>query len=183
MRMKLAGVIKQEHRVVLKLVEDVLRARKPDKQLALAEALGRQLMTHMAVEEELVYPVARDLLKEQSLVLEAVEEHQITRLALLRLLDTPPEHGAFLARVRVLEALIKLHVREEERDLLPRLVRALDSRDEALLVTSMAELEEQLVAEDPLAKLEAAEDRGRPQRVERRRAVDGHRRRTRRPEA
>jgi hemerythrin superfamily protein len=151
--MKPADIIKKQHRAVEAIFKDIERGGRRDKLELLVATLGRALMLHMTLEEELVYPTGRDVLSEPDLVIEAQEEHHVAKLQLLRLLDTPPDHEAFHARLKVLKDLIMHHVKEEERKLLPRLSRELDRQDEQILTRSMIDLEKRLLERDPLREI------------------------------
>jgi hemerythrin-like domain-containing protein len=85
------------------------------------------LTLHMAIEEELLYPlVAKRVDKEDAL--EASIEHGLARDGLAKMAELVDEPG-YGAAVAMVTAGIKHHVKEEETDVFPKLKAKL-SRDE-----------------------------------------------------
>ena len=87
----------------------------------LIDELERSLATHMAVEEQFLYPLVEQVVDAESEE-EAEVEHDLARdgLAKLRELQDKPGFGA---AVDMLKAGIAHHVREEEGELFPELRR------------------------------------------------------------
>jgi len=78
----------------------------------------------MAIEQDIFYPAIKRL--NEDLINESYEEHALAEVALKRLLATDPEDDEFLARVTALKELIQHHVQEEEDELFPSVLAALD---------------------------------------------------------
>ena len=98
----------------------------------LVDAMTTALSKHAGIEEQVLYPWARDSVRGiDDDVLEAFEEHRTVKWLLteLRTLDAGDER--FDARVTVMIELVRHHVEEEEDELFPRLRRAA-SRTELL---------------------------------------------------
>lgn len=98
--------------------------------VATVREIVAELGLHAAIEEQVLYPVARSLVPAlRPVVLESLEAHHIVKRTLAELggLDPGDEHLA--AKVAVLREIVRLHVEREERDLLPRLRRALGAVD------------------------------------------------------
>ena len=122
-------LIEKDHRDVERLFAAFERAHEQGnegEQQRVVRQLVRALSVHAIIEEELVYPA----LREGGLVdgvLDALEEHHALKLTLRELDALTPANERFAAKVRVAEKLVREHVAEEERQLLPRLARELDA--------------------------------------------------------
>jgi len=83
------------------------------------------LSVHAAIEEAVLYPAVRErLADEQARVLEALEEHHVVKWTLSELSDMRPEDERFDAKFTVLMESVRHHVREEEKELFPRIRKA-----------------------------------------------------------
>lgn len=91
------------------------------------------LSKHAAIEEEIFYPAIRERVEQggddDDLVLEALEEHHVAKMALSEIEKLPSEHERFKPKVAVLIESVRHHVEEEEDELFPK-VRDLFSRTE-----------------------------------------------------
>lgn len=121
--MKVTDLLKRQHREVEMLFAQIENANGPRK-VALMRELASKLAAHMRIEEEIVYPVAREL--DEDLTMEALEEHTVSAFELKRLADAGMDHETADAKIKVLKELIKHHVEEEEKSMLPKLDRKLD---------------------------------------------------------
>jgi hemerythrin superfamily protein len=113
------GILKQDHRKVEALFSQFEKATS-NKQSILNQII-KELSIHATVEENLVYPLLEDIDKVADDAAEAYEEHHVVKMMLAELADLPAEKEVVAAKVRVLCEMIKHHVKEEERDLLPQL--------------------------------------------------------------
>jgi hemerythrin-like domain-containing protein len=84
-----------------------------------------ELSVHSAIEEMILYPVAREVIADESVVLEDLEEHHIVKWTLSELDDMQPEDERFDAKVKVLMEMVRHHIKEEESDLFPEMRAAL----------------------------------------------------------
>ena len=90
---------------------------------ALVAALCRALTVHAKLEEEILYPAARTVLKDVAPVDEADVEHAVARALVADLERMQPGDDHYDAKVRVLGACVRRHVREEQDALFRRLRR------------------------------------------------------------
>lgn len=118
-------LLTKQHRKVEGIFRKLGR-KNADAETLLTE-LANDLVAHMAIEQELFYPAIRKV--DQTLVLESYEEHALAEMALKRLLATDPGDDAFQARVTALKELIEHHVKEEEKELFPRVKKAFDDAE------------------------------------------------------
>jgi len=100
------------------LVDD--EADDEDKQ-ALAEEICAMLTVHSMLEEEIVYPAAREAVDDEEMLDEAVVEHQSVNDLIAQIQEMEPSEELYDAKVKVLAELVEHHVREEEDELFPKL--------------------------------------------------------------
>ena len=94
----------------------------------LVEKIVEELSIHAAIEEQVLYPAARDAVPDATEeVLEALEEHHVVKWTLSELDGMDPGDERFTAKVTVLIENVRHHVEEEEQELFPILEGALDS--------------------------------------------------------
>jgi hemerythrin superfamily protein len=121
-------LLKADHAEVEKLFKkyeklgDRAYATKEKTVASIIEALS----VHAAIEEQVFYPAVRtEVPKENSEVLEAIEEHHIVKWVLTELEKLPPEDERYDAKVTVLIENVRHHVKEEETEMFPAVRSAL----------------------------------------------------------
>jgi hemerythrin-like domain-containing protein len=117
------ALLKQDHRTVSALFEEFEKA-DDEEQAAIAQRVCQLLTVHATIEEEILYPAAKEALGEEEhedLVNEAEVEHGSAKelIAKIESMSSGDEH--FKATVTVLGEYIKHHVKEEENELFPQL--------------------------------------------------------------
>jgi hemerythrin superfamily protein len=117
------ALLKQDHRTVSALFEEFEKADE-EEQSAIAQRVCQLLTVHATIEEELLYPAAKQAFEdeeEEDLVNEAEVEHGSAKelIAKIEGMSSGDEH--FKATVKVLGEYIKHHVKEEEGQLFPQL--------------------------------------------------------------
>jgi len=121
-------LLKQDHRAVEQLFEQFEHATDDTKKKELVERIMEELSKHAAVEEQAVYPAARDKAKEMAdTVLESLEEHHLVKVTLAELEKMLPSAARYAAKVKVLQENVRHHVEEEENELFPALEKALST--------------------------------------------------------
>jgi hemerythrin-like domain-containing protein len=117
--------LKHDHRAVAQALEEFESADPEDKQ-AIARSICRMLTVHSQIEEELLYPAARDALRPEDahLVAEAHVEHASVKELIGQIEDREEVDEQYEAKVCVLGEYVKHHVAEEEHELFPRLERS-----------------------------------------------------------
>jgi len=104
----------------------------------LVEKIIEELSIHAAIEEQVLYPAAREAdPDEDALVLESLEEHHIVKWVLSELDGMSPEDERFTAKVTVLIENVRHHVEEEEGELFPALRKAMKRKDLEELAQAM----------------------------------------------
>jgi hemerythrin superfamily protein len=118
-------LLKQDHRAVSQALEEFESASREDKE-AIARRICRMLTVHAQIEEELLYPAARDALDADAahLVAEAGVEHASVKDLIRQLEQREDVDEEYEARVEVMGEYVKHHVKEEETELFPKLERS-----------------------------------------------------------
>jgi hemerythrin superfamily protein len=118
-----------DHRMVEQLFRDYRAAASDSQRRGVVEIMIRELSKHAALEELLVYPLARQVLPDgRREVDEHLAEHlsvKRTLTALDRLSAGDDQADGLMAE---LQRDVEQHVREEEGELLPRLREAVDAQ-------------------------------------------------------
>lgn len=126
------ALLKQDHRIVEKLF-DAFEEADDDELQALAERACHLLTVHAQIEEELLYPQAKEALEDEEeieLVNEANVEHQSAKDLIAKIEGMTSDDENFKATVKVLGEYVKHHVKEEENELFPKLKKTeLDLKD------------------------------------------------------
>lgn len=118
------ALLKSDHRQVEDLFER-FEAADEDELGPIAERVCQLVTVHAQIEEEIFYPAARqafgDEEEELELVNEAAVEHASVKELVAKIEAMTPEDETFKANVKVLSEYIKHHVKEEEKEMFPRL--------------------------------------------------------------
>lgn len=136
------AMLKAEHADVEKLFKrfEELGPRAKKTKADIADRVVAALSQHAVIEEQVLYPAARERMPDdEQIVLEALEEHHVAKWLLSEIDNCTPDDERFTAKFMVLAENVRHHVKEEERELFPKL-RKQFSR------TELAELGEQLAA-------------------------------------
>ena len=116
-------MLKQDHRMVEALFEEFEEADETE-QSAIAQRVCQMLTVHAQIEEEILYPAAKQALEdeeEESLVNEAEVEHASAKELIAKIEGMTPDDEHFEATVKVLGEYVKHHVKEEEGEMFPKL--------------------------------------------------------------
>ena len=120
-------LLKHDHRMVEQLFRGYHTAASDTQRRAVVETLIRELSKHAALEELMVYPLARKVLPDGDREIdEHLSEHlgvKKTLAELDRLEADDPRTDELMAELR---REVAEHVREEEDDMMPRLREAVD---------------------------------------------------------
>lgn len=111
--------LEEEHRKVEKMIAQLESSTTGDERRPILAELGDSLATHMAVEEERVYPIVDDKLGSDKAG-EAQKEHDKSRLDMEAMVETV-DSGDFASALATFKQGISHHVQEEEGELFPQL--------------------------------------------------------------
>jgi hemerythrin superfamily protein len=118
-------LLKQDHRAVERALREFESAAGEAKH-TIGQRICQLLTVHAQIEEELLYPAAREALssRDEHLVAEARVEHSSVKDLIGQIESHDEADEEYEARVQVLGEYVKHHVGEEEKQLFPRLERS-----------------------------------------------------------
>src|SRR5215212_6848264 len=133
--------------------------------------LKEELELQIRLEEQHLFPVLRKRKETKELVSDALNDNKETRKALTELERTPKESDEFASKVAELRKAFQQHVRDERKELLPAVLKALDDEEAEAIVEKIegakAEVEEAKRAEAEQRRAAAREEREEAENVAR----------------
>jgi len=123
-----------------------------------------------SLEEQHLFPVLRKHKDLKDLVREALNDNKATRKLLTELDHTPKDTEEFGARVAELRRVFQQHVRDDKKDLLPAILKALSDEEAEVVIEGFeagkAEIEEAKQAEAEERRAAARREREEAERVQ-----------------
>src|SRR3954466_15083925 len=133
--------------------------------------LKEELELQIRLEEQHLFPVLRKRKETKDLVPDALNDNKETRKALTELERTPKESEEFASKVAELRKAFQQHVRDERKEFLPAVLKALDEEEAGAIVEKIegakAEVEEAKRAEAEEARAAVREEREQAEAVAR----------------
>lgn len=122
-------LLMDDHKNVIGMFDEFEELREEnnedlDAMQILVETACAELTIHAQVEEELLYPAARDAIDDMDLLDEAEVEHASARQLITELAAMEPDDDLYAAKFTVLGEYVKHHIHEEEKELFPKLKKA-----------------------------------------------------------
>ena len=138
------ALLKADHREVEGWFSQFEKAGSEAKKDELVQKILLALKVHTQLEEELVYPQSREVVKDEELVDEAIVEHDAAKKLMAEIEAMQPSDDMYDAKVKVLQEQIEHHVEEEEgpREGMFAKARETDVDLKALLEPMLARKEE-----------------------------------------
>jgi hemerythrin superfamily protein len=136
------ALLKADHAEVEKLFKrfEGLGPRADKTRLDIAKKVITALSQHAVIEEQVLYPAAREKLPDdEDLLLEALEEHHVVKWVLSEIDRMTPDDERFKAKFVVMAESVRHHVEEEEGELFPKLRKAFTKRELTDLGEALAE--------------------------------------------
>ena len=118
------ALLKADHADVEKLFKrfESLGPRAKKTKADVAQKVISALSQHAVIEEQILYPTVRERLPdEEDTVLESLEEHHVVKWVLSDFDGLTPDDERFDAKFTVMAESVRHHVKEEERELFPKL--------------------------------------------------------------
>ena len=137
-------LLTDDHATVKKMFKQFEKSHENMDDAEKAELVGqicRELTVHAQVEEEIFYPAAREAIEEQDLLDEAEVEHSSAKELIAQLQGMQPGDELYDAKVTVLGEYVDHHVKEEEKQMFPKVRKA--RLDLELLAEQIKERKEQ----------------------------------------
>lgn len=140
-------LLKNDHRKVEALFEEFEKSRRGEKRERLVQEICKELTLHADLEETEFYPLVRRTLNEaEDMIDEAKVEHASLRWLIKQLQTADSESDLYEAKVTVLKEYVQHHVKEEEKELFPKVKKSEIDIDELgeKLQASKLELERKI---------------------------------------
>ncbi len=125
--------------------------------------LRAELELHTSLEEQHLFPILRKNAETRELVVDAIRDNKELRAKLTELDGMPKNDPAFAEQLAELQKSFRQHARDEKKELLPAVQRALSDEQ----VQNVADKMEASLAEAEQAKQDEAEERRAKARQER----------------
>jgi hypothetical protein len=117
-------LLKMDHEKVQKLFKDFEKTDNNRRKQEIAATICAELTVHTAIEEEIFYPAAREVLEESDLMDEAVVEHTSAKELISQIEAGSPGDELWDAKVIVLGEYIEHHVKEEHKEMFPKVKKS-----------------------------------------------------------
>ena len=112
-------LLEQDHQEVEALFSQYKNLDGARERAAMAAKICLLLKVHTQIEEEILYPAAREVMDEDDLVDEAEVEHTSAKQLIAQIEAMAPRDHLFDAKVNVLGEYVHHHVEEERTELFP----------------------------------------------------------------
>jgi hemerythrin superfamily protein len=122
-------LLAHDHRMVEQLFRDYRSAASDSQRKGVVDILVRELSKHAALEELMVYPLAKQVIPgAETEVDRHLDEHMTVKKLLVELDGMPPNDERMNGLIEQLQRGIEQHVTEEEGVLFPKLRDAVDQQ-------------------------------------------------------
>ena len=138
------AMLKADHKLVAGLFEEFEKTKSDARKASIVAQICKELTVHAQIEEEIFYPAVKAALQDHELVPEATVEHASVKDLIASVQDKAPYGEMYDARVKVMAEFVKHHVKEEEKEMFPKVKKT--DLDLYLLGEKMAARKEELMA-------------------------------------
>lgn len=118
------SMLKKDHREIENAFSEFEKLSTKDSlqtKKSLADHIGKTLLTHMALEEDIFYPTVKKRVEAaEDSVNEGIVEHASARDVINQILKMKGNEELFDTKVNVLSELVEHHVEEEEKEMFPK---------------------------------------------------------------
>lgn len=121
-KVSLVNILIADHRRLEGMFERCLDSHTRHDQEEMVDKIIKTLAVHTMIEEEHVFPLLKELNKEDAL--EAYEEHHAIKVLVDELMNCKCDHDTTRAKVKVLGEIMEHHHEEEEKKLFPMLLES-----------------------------------------------------------
>lgn len=115
------AMLKEDHQAVQQLFDEFEQTNNSRSKARIAREALTMLDVHAGIEEEIFYPAFQSEAEDaEDIVLEAEEEHHVVHLLIAELHEMEPSDPRFEAKFTVLAENVRHHIKEEEKEMLPK---------------------------------------------------------------
>ncbi len=128
--MNIYDVLKSDHRMVLDSIQQIKNSSgqsKSERQQSFSKVRDN-LLPHMYAEENYYYQYLMDHGGNRPKLLEAIEEHRAARSVMQDIESTQADDERWMAKLTVLDELLRHHIKEEEDDIFSQSRKIIDDR-------------------------------------------------------
>jgi hemerythrin superfamily protein len=120
------NMLTEDHAKVRKMFKQFEKMKEGDdaEKAELVRQICTELTVHAQIEEEIFYPAAREAIDESDLLDEAEVEHASAKQLISELEGMQPGDELYDAKVTVLGEYVEHHVKEEEKEIFPKVKKA-----------------------------------------------------------
>jgi hemerythrin superfamily protein len=118
-------LLEHDHREVKSLFKEFEKATQLESRLDLAQHIGQKLSVHAQVEELKFYPAIKAIPEVADMVAESLEEHRQVKELIAELKGMQPSDKTFEPKMKVLMEDVEHHVKEEEKEMFPKVRKGL----------------------------------------------------------
>jgi hemerythrin superfamily protein len=120
------NMLTEDHAKVRKMFKQFEKMKEGDdaEKAELVRQICTELTVHAQIEEEIFYPAAREAIDESDLLDEAEVEHASAKQLISELDGMQPGDELYDAKVTVLGEYVEHHVKEEEKEIFPKVKKA-----------------------------------------------------------
>jgi hemerythrin superfamily protein len=138
------SLLEADHKKVKALFRDFEAAgeRASVHKQQLFATIQQELVIHTTVEEEIFYPGVKA--EAEDMIAEALEEHHVVDTLLTEIGQLNPSDEAFTAKMTVMIENVEHHAEEEEKELFPKVKKALGMEKMRELGQQMARRKQEL---------------------------------------
>jgi hemerythrin superfamily protein len=118
-------LLMSDHRKVEALFEEFEKSKRDEKRERIVQEICKELTLHADLEESEFYPLVQKTLKDTAdMIDEARVEHSSLRWLIKQLQSADSSSDLYEAKVTVLKEYVQHHVREEEKELFPKVKKS-----------------------------------------------------------
>ncbi len=144
-------MLKEDHRKVAKLFEQVEATEDEKQHEKLFEQIKTELETHTHIEETALYPALEKHEELKDITLEAYEEHKQVKTLIREIERLSEGSERFDAKLKVMGENVEHHVQEEENEMFPK-VRKIFSTGELARIGQELEAARKELGKKPRAR-------------------------------
>ena len=161
--MNAIDLLKAQHDEVEKLFKqyEKLGEDAEVKKRQLFVAIADRLSAHTAIEEQFFYPAVKAK-QTEDILRESLEEHLAAKRVIADLLELQPSDETYDAKMKVLHEQVEHHVKEEEKEMFPKVRKLFAKEDLEALGEQMRVVFEEMVAADARREIPEQTDEAAP---------------------